>query len=133
MQRASNGISMKCQRPSRITTGSLIHLTSKEMVDQQMLDALQPIQDGGKSSDTQTDLYKTKRARYWISLETLMPRIETSLFTPNMEESTNFGTSSMSTNGRESQEKENSTKTSVFMLIEHSTLSQHLSLEDILT
>ena len=129
----NSGTSMKSQRLSRTTTGNHIHLISKEMVDQQMLDVPLPIQDGGKSSDTQTDSYKTKRVKYWTYLEMLMLKIETSSFTPSMEESTNFGTSSMSTNGRESQEKENSTKTSVFMLKGHSTLSQHSSLEGILT
>lgn len=51
----------------------------------------------------------------------------------NMERSTNNGTSSMLMNGRESQERENSTKTSVSMLRETSTLCHNCQTTDIST
>jgi signal transduction histidine kinase len=47
----NNGTSMESPRPSRITNGNLIHLTSNQMEDPQMSDVLQPIQDGGNYSD----------------------------------------------------------------------------------
>jgi hypothetical protein len=52
----NNGSSMKSQRLSRITNGSLTHLTSKEMEHQLMSDVLLPTQDGGNSSDTKVPL-----------------------------------------------------------------------------
>jgi hypothetical protein len=48
----SNGTLMVSPRPSRTTTGNLIHLTSKEMVAHPTSDVLLPTQDGGNSSDT---------------------------------------------------------------------------------
>jgi hypothetical protein len=48
----NNGSSMRFQRPSRTTTGSLTHLTSNQTEDQAISDALQPTLDGGRCSDT---------------------------------------------------------------------------------
>jgi hypothetical protein len=42
---------MRSQRPSRITTGSLTHLTSNQMVVQAISDVQLPTQDGGNSSN----------------------------------------------------------------------------------
>jgi hypothetical protein len=62
--------------------------------------------------------------------EVLTKRTEISLFMENMERSTNNGTSSMLMNGRESQERENSTKNSVYMLRETSTLCHNCQTTD---
>jgi hypothetical protein len=59
----SNGTSMKFQRPSRTTTGSLTHLTSKEMEDHPISDALLPTQDGGSYSDTKEATLSTREER----------------------------------------------------------------------
>jgi len=50
MLKLSNGTSMEFQRPSRTTTGNLIHLISSLMVDPQTLDAQPLTLDGGKCS-----------------------------------------------------------------------------------
>jgi hypothetical protein len=63
MLKPNNGGSMKNQRPSRTTTGSLTHLTSKAMVDQATLDVPLPTQDGGKCSDTKELSLPMKRVR----------------------------------------------------------------------
>jgi hypothetical protein len=52
----NNGSSMKSLRLSRITNGSLTHLTFKEMEHQLMSDVLLPTQDGGNFSDTKVPL-----------------------------------------------------------------------------
>jgi len=47
----SNGISMRSQRPSRITTGSHTHLISNPTETLATSDALPQTQDGGNCSD----------------------------------------------------------------------------------
>jgi hypothetical protein len=72
---------MESQRPSRTTTGNLIHLTFNQMVDQPISDVPLPTQDGGKSSDTKEDILSTKKERlskFKIRKKTLMLRTETS-------------------------------------------------------
>jgi hypothetical protein len=73
----SNGISMRSQRPSRITTGSLTHLISNPMVDQTTSDVLPPTQDGGNFSDTKVPQLSTKRARSSKSKVVLTLKTET--------------------------------------------------------
>jgi hypothetical protein len=51
----------------------------------------------------------------------LMKKTETSLPTPDTERSISNSMLFMLTNGRENQPRDNSTKTSVFMLKDHST------------
>lgn len=62
-----------------------------------------------------------------------MLKTETSSCTESTERSTSNGISFMLMTGQRSQRRENSTKTSVFMLTDHSTLSHHSNPEDILT
>jgi hypothetical protein len=62
--RLNNGTSMVSQRPSRTTTGSLIHLTSNPTVDQPMSDALLLTQDGGNSGDTKVVSLSMRKERY---------------------------------------------------------------------
>jgi hypothetical protein len=73
-----------------------------------------------------------KKERLWTSMVTLMLNRETLKSIQNTEESTNNGTSSMLTNGKVNQEKENSTKTSVSMLKDHSISSHNYHPTDIL-
>jgi len=51
MLQPSNGTLMRSQRQSRTTTGSHIHLISKETVTPPTLDALLLTQDGGNYGD----------------------------------------------------------------------------------
>jgi hypothetical protein len=75
----NNGSSMRSQRQSRITTGSLIHLKSKATAALQMLDALVPTQDGGNYSELMDLSLETSRTiKYWMSKVELMERIRTS-------------------------------------------------------
>jgi len=113
---------MRSLRPSKITTGRHTHLISKETEVQLILDVLRLTQDGGKSSDTKDVSLGTIKERYLTSKEMLMLKIETSLFTTLMEESTNNGISFMLMNGRVNLERENLTKSSVSMLKDHSML-----------
>jgi hypothetical protein len=64
MLRPSNGTSMESLRPSRIITGSLIHLISNQMEDQPISDVPLPTQDGGNSSDTKDLSLSMKKERY---------------------------------------------------------------------
>ena len=59
-----------------------------------------------------------------------MLRIKTSSSGTNTEESTNNGMSSILMNGKENLERENSMKTSVFTLSDHSILFLNCQLED---
>jgi hypothetical protein len=75
----NNGSSMRSQRQSRITTGSLIHLKSKAMVALQMPDALVLTLDGGNYSDLmELSLETSKTIKYWMSKVELTERIRTS-------------------------------------------------------
>ena len=116
----NNGSSMKSQRLSRITNGSLTHLTSKEMEHQLTLDAPLPTQDGGNSLDTKIHLSPMKKERSLRSKEILMLNKEISLWVTKQLPSINNGTLSMLMNGRENQERENSMKNSVSTLKDHS-------------
>jgi hypothetical protein len=100
-------------RQSRTTTGSLILLTSKTTVDLLTSDAPPPIQDGGNSSDTKEHLLSMRKERYSMSVEMLMLRTGTSKFKTRTMDSTNNGTLSTLTNGRENQERESSMRNSV--------------------
>jgi hypothetical protein len=51
MLRDNNGTSTVSPRPSRITNGSLTHLTFKAMEDHPTSDAQLPTQDGGNYSE----------------------------------------------------------------------------------
>jgi hypothetical protein len=65
-----------------------------------------------------------KEERFSMSQEEEILKTKPSLSTTSMAKQTNNGMLSTLTNGRVNQRKENSTKTSVSMLIEHS-LSNH--------
>jgi len=119
----NNGTSMKFQRLLRTTTGSHTHLTSNPTEDHPTSDVPLPIQDGGNSSDTKDLQLLTREERYSKSKETLILKTETLASIDNKMVSGNNGTLSTLMSGRENQEKENSTKTSDFMLKEISTLS----------
>jgi hypothetical protein len=72
---------MESPRPSRTTTGNLIHLTFNQMVDQPISDVPLPTQDGGKSSELRKDSlstikerslkFKTKKKPLMLKIETL--------------------------------------------------------------
>jgi len=64
MLRVNNGISMVFQRPSRITSGRLTHLTSNQMEAHQTSDVLLPTQDGGNFSDTRVLLLPMREERF---------------------------------------------------------------------
>jgi hypothetical protein len=68
---------MVSPRPSRTTTGNLIHLTSKEMVAHPTSDVLLPTQDGGNSSDTKVPLSSMRKVRLLKFKVELTKRIET--------------------------------------------------------
>jgi hypothetical protein len=122
MSKLNNGTLTKSQRPSRTTTGSLTHLTSKAMEDHLTSDVLQPTQDGGNSSNTKTPMSPMKKERSSKFKEMLMQKTETLWSTIKELQSINNGISSMQMNGRENQERVNSMKTSVSMLKDHSIL-----------
>jgi hypothetical protein len=109
----NNGTSMRSQRPSRTTTGRAIHLISNPMVDQPMSDAQLPTQDGGKCSDTKVPQSSMREERSWKFKETSIKRTETLVSTSNKMDFGNNGTLFMLMNGKENQEREISTKTSV--------------------
>jgi len=112
MPRLNSGTSMRFQRPSRITTGSLTLLIFKETELLPTLDAQQLTQDGGSSSNIKMLLLSMRKAKSWKSQEMLILKTETSKLDPSMEESTSNGILSMLMNGRVSQEKENLMKIS---------------------
>jgi hypothetical protein len=76
-------------------------------------ESLLPTQDGGNSSDTEVDSFKTKEERSWMFMVTEMKRTETSLCGTSMVDSTNNGILSMLINIQRIQPRVNSTKTSV--------------------
>jgi hypothetical protein len=73
-----------------------------------------------------------KEERLWMFQEAKMLKTKTSLSGTNMAESTSNGMLSTLTNGRVNQRRENSTKTSVFMLRDHSTFGQDFQTEELL-
>jgi hypothetical protein len=75
----NNGSSMKSQRLSRTTNGSLTHLTFKEMEHQLTLDVLLPTQDGGNFSDIKVPLSLMKKEKSSRFKVMLMLNKETSL------------------------------------------------------
>jgi hypothetical protein len=115
---------MRSPRPSRITTGSLIHSTSNLMVDQTTSDALPLTQDGGRCSDSRVLMLLTREERFLKLLEVLTRKIEILESTIETIKSINNGISSMLINGKENQPRVNSTIDSVFMLKETSMLYQ---------
>jgi hypothetical protein len=75
----SNGTLMKFQRPSRTTTGNLIHLTFNPTVDLRTSDVLLPTQDGGNSSEEMEHSLETSRiTKFLMSKAESMLRTETS-------------------------------------------------------
>jgi hypothetical protein len=71
---------MESQRPSRTTTGNLIHLTFNQMVDQPISDVPLPTQDGGKSSEHKVDSLSMREERFLkfkIKKKPLMLKTET--------------------------------------------------------
>jgi len=118
----NSGTSMKSPRLSRITTGSLTHLTSNPTVDQATSDALLPTQDGGRCSDMTIQLQPliTREERSLKLLEESMLRTEILVSIPRTTRSTNNGISSMLTNGRVNQLRDNSMRDLDSMLKETS-------------
>jgi hypothetical protein len=128
----NNGTLMKSPRLSRVNSGSHTHLISKEMEDQQMLDVQLQIADGGNSSRRKEHSSEISRMlRYLMSKVELMENKRTSKFIQLMEESTNSGILSTLMNGRVSQSRENSMKSSAFTLKETSTLCLNCQAIDI--
>jgi hypothetical protein len=104
------------------------------MVVPRMSDSLlQSTQDGGRCSDGRHHSLSMKKERYWTSMVTLMLNRETLKSIQSMEESTNNGTLSILTNGRENQERENSMKNLDSTLKDHSTLFLNFQPTDTLT
>jgi hypothetical protein len=109
-------------------------LTFKAMVIATILELHQAsIQDGGRCSDTKMATSQTRRVRSLPLTEDLTTRTETSSWNKEMARSTKDGESSTLMSTRKSQLKDNSTRNSVFMLRETSTLFQLSLMEDILT
>jgi hypothetical protein len=121
----SNSTSMEFPRQSDHNNGRTTLLKSNLMVDQATLESPQvSTPDGGNSLDQKVLSLSTKKARSSMFKAMLMLKTETLLFTTNTERSTNNGTLSMLTNTQRSQRRVNSTRTSVSMLRDLSTLSQ---------
>jgi hypothetical protein len=116
----NNGISMESLKLLRITYGRLTHLTFKATVDQIILDALLPTQDGGNFSDTKIPTLSTREERLSKFKVILIKRTGTLKSRIRTTESTNNGTLSMLTSGRENQVKESLTRSSDFTLKETS-------------
>jgi hypothetical protein len=128
-----NGDSMKSPRLFSICTGRTMLLKSNPMEDQAMFESPQvSTQDGGNSSDQTVLSSLMIKERSSMFKVLLMLKTETLLFTPNMERSTNNGILSTLINTQKSQRRVSSTKTSVSMLKDHSTLSQKWDKTDIL-
>jgi hypothetical protein len=120
----NNGTLMKSPRLSRVNNGSHIPLIFKETEDQQMLDVQLQTADGGNSSRRKEPSSEISRMlRYLMSKVELMESKRISKFIQLMEESTNSGILSTLMNGRVSQLRENSMRSSAFTLKETSTLS----------
>jgi hypothetical protein len=125
---------MKSQRLSRTTTGNLIHLISNQTEDQATSDALLLTQDGGNCSKLMGHSLEILRITKLLQFqEELTTKTETSLLKTRMERLTNNGRLSMLTSMRRNQLRDNSTRSSVSMLKEISTLSLHYQTTDILT
>jgi len=121
----NNGSSMRSQRPSRTTTGSLTHLISNQTEVQPTSDVLPLILDGGKCGDSKIAMLPVKRAKFWKYKEVLIVKTEILLsIQRKIMKSTNNGISSMLMNGRESQQRDNLMRDSDFMSKEISTLFQ---------
>jgi hypothetical protein len=70
---------MESLKPSRTTTGNLIHLTFNPTVDLRTSDVLLPTQDGGNSSEEMEHSLETLRiTKFLMSKAVLMLRTETS-------------------------------------------------------
>jgi len=128
----NNGSSMKSQRPSRITTGSLTHLTFSQTEDQAMSDAQLPTQDGGNSSSTKVLQLSMREERSLRFKAMSIKRTETLESTLKRMESTSNGTSCTLTNGRVNLKRVSSMRNSVFMLKEISMLFLNCQITDIL-
>jgi hypothetical protein len=131
--RVSNGSSMRNPRLSEINNGSHAPLIFKETEHQPMLELIEQTAIGGKCSRLKVLSSEISRVRYLMSKVESMESRKTSLFIQLMEESTNSGTLSTLTNGRVSQEKESSMRSSDSMSRETSTLSQNCHNIDTLT
>jgi len=118
----NSGTSMRSPRLSRTTTGNPTLLTSNPTEDQATLDVPPQTQDGGNYSDTKELQLSMREERFSKSKEILIKKTEILESTHRTTESTNNGTLSMLTNGKENQERVNSTRSSVFMLKEISIL-----------
>jgi len=128
----NNGSSMRSQRPSRTTTGSLTHLTSNPMEDQPISDVQLPTQDGGNFSDTKEPQLSMRKERSLKSKVELTTKTEILESTLKRMPFTNNGISSILMNGKVSQRKENLTKDSECMLKETSILFQLYQIIDTL-
>lgn len=83
-----------------------------------------PILDGGNYGDTKMVSSSTRKERSLMSHTQKIRKVQLSLLGASREATsdTNNGTSSMLTNGRDHQRRENSMRTSDSMLKDHSTL-----------
>jgi hypothetical protein len=114
---------MKSPKLSETTIGRTIALISKAMVTATTSELLLvSTPDGGNCSDIKMDLLLMIKERFLMSTVELMLKTETLLFMPNMERSIKDGKSSMLMNIQTSQQRDNSTKSSVFTLREISIL-----------
>jgi len=128
----NSGSSMRSQRPSRTTTGSLTHLISNPMEDQPISDVQLPTQDGGNFSDTKEPQLSMRKERSLKSKVELTTKTEILESTLKRMPFTNNGISSILMNGKVSQRKENLTKDSECMLKETSILFQLYQIIDTL-
>jgi len=78
--------------------------------------------DGGRCSSTKTISSSMCMERLWMFKDQLMQKAEISRWCKRQEKLTSNGILSMQTHGQKSQRKESSTKNSVFMYREISTL-----------
>jgi hypothetical protein len=101
-------------------------------VDLVISDLQLPTQDGGNFSDMKETLSEMKEVKLLLFKVELITRTETSSLKTKMERLTNNGRSSMLTSMRRSQLRDNSTRSSDFMLREISTSSPNCQITDTL-
>jgi hypothetical protein len=130
----NNGISMKFQRPSEITTGRTtaftLIATEKATISELTLASHQ---DGGKCSDTEMVWFKMKKERSLPFQEELIMKTETLSWSQRTARSIRDGKLYMLMNMKRNQLRDNSTRSLDFTLREISTLSQLFQITDTLT
>jgi hypothetical protein len=125
------GSSMEPPRLSNLNTTDPTHFLFQIEEETANSELKELTQDGGKCSESEELKSKTNMERLWMFKVVPIVRTETLLFGTNMAKSTNNGMLYTLTNGRESQRRANSIKSTVSMLTEHSTLSHKWDPEDI--